>query len=121
VGTAESALDLVTRLTAAIAEDRVDDALALVHTDAVWRPVSRPGLTQYRGREGVRQFFADVARANGPYRVEIDAIEAVPADRVTVTSHVVVVTEFGDKAGPPIVSVFTVRDGLVLTMEAEPG
>lgn len=113
---------------AAICDGRIEDMLALVHQQVLWEPVGRPALTLYQGHTGMVRLVADLQAAYGRYRLEVDDIAAdtdtevaAPAEiRVMVRARVVQETDGGDMAPRPIRSVFTLRDGLVASMEGEP-
>jgi limonene-1,2-epoxide hydrolase len=115
-----SPVETVSALILAIDEDRIEDVQRLVHPQVVWRALARPGKSQYRGRDGMVSFLADLRAAYGTYRVEIDDITEDPDGHVVVLAHVVQQTESGDRALPPARSSFTLLDGLVVAMEADP-
>jgi hypothetical protein len=102
--------------------------LTLVHPRVVWRPVARPGLSVYQGHAGMVRFVGDLRAAYGRYRLDVEDITAdrdlvVTADaetHVTVRARVVRQTDHGDVALSPITSVFTLRGGLVTSMDGEP-
>jgi ketosteroid isomerase-like protein len=111
--------EIVIDLIAAISDGRIGDVQALVHPEVIWRPLARPGLSQYDGRDGIVRFIADLRTAYGPYRVEIDDLIEETDTRVVVLAHVVHQTETGERPGPATRSTFTLHEGLVLAMQAD--
>jgi hypothetical protein len=110
---------IVTDLIAAISDGRTGDVQGLVHPEVIWRPLARPGLSQYDGHDGMVRFIADLRAAYGPYRVEIDDLTEETDTRVVVLAHVVHQTETGEQPGPATRSTFTLQDGLVFAMQAD--
>lgn len=117
---ATPAVLLVRELIAAIGDGRSDDVIARVHPDVVWRPVARPGLSQYRGHEGMVRFLGDIVAAYGPYRVEVDEAVEVEKDVVVVVARPIQVTEDGERLLPKMTSTFTLIGGQVIRMDANP-
>jgi ketosteroid isomerase-like protein len=115
-----SPAQVVTELMAAIADARIGDMLALVHPDVVWWALARPGLTMYEGHTGMVQMVADISAAYGPYRIEIDDISVDTDTQVTVRVRAIRETDGKDLPMRLVTSVFTLRDGLVVSMEADP-
>ena len=115
-----SPAQVVTELMAAIADARTGDMLALVHLDVVWQALARPGLTMYEGHAGMVRMVADISAAYGPYRIEICDISVDTDTQVTVRVRAIRETDGGDLPMRLVTSVFTLRDGLVASMEAEP-
>lgn len=115
-----SPAQMVTELMAAIADARTGDMLALVHPDVVWQALARPGLAIYEGHADMVQMVADISAAYGPYRIEIDDISVDTDTQVTVRVRAIRETDGGDLPMRLVTSVFTLRDGLVASMEAEP-
>jgi ketosteroid isomerase-like protein len=108
----------VTDLVGAIATGRLEDLLTLIHPDAVWQPVTRPGLSVYAGRTGLAEFAQSIADTYQPFHTEIESITADGPSQVTVTTRIIRETPDGDRPEPPITSVCTLRDGLVISMES---
>src|SRR5436190_23067654 len=73
-GEGPSPIQVVSDLIAAICDGRVEDVLALVDPQVVWRPVTRPGLSRYEGHPGMVRMVADLRAAYGRYRAEIERI-----------------------------------------------
>jgi ketosteroid isomerase-like protein len=109
-----SAIELVEAINAAVEKGRVDTVLALVDPDVEWRPMTRPGLSVYRGHDGTRQMFDDVARALGRYRVEYTRYDCV--DDATVIGHGRVVIDGGEHRRFESTMVF--RDGLLVSLDS---
>jgi ketosteroid isomerase-like protein len=123
-----SPAQVVSELMTAICDGRIEDMLALVDPRVLWEPVGRPALTLYQGHAGMVRLVADLQAAYGRYRLEVDDVTAdtgaqvaAPTGiRVMVRARVVQETDDGDMVPRPIRSVFTLRDGLVTSMEGEP-
>jgi len=109
----------VTELIAAIGDGRRETVLALVDPGVVWRPVSRPGQTEYRGHAGILRFMSDLRVAYGRFRIEVEHIMTTSDTEVVSRAHPVRETDEGDQPGPTITSVYTVRAGLVVGLESE--
>jgi ketosteroid isomerase-like protein len=111
----ESSKATVKAVYGAFARGDVEAALAYVAADVEMRPEGTSRVTGrpvYRGHDGIRDYFADVAR------VWPDGLELVPVDYRAVAGSVVV---FGQvravtEAGPidvEVVWVWKLRDGLL--------
>jgi ketosteroid isomerase-like protein len=95
----------------------VEEALAWVTPDCELRPLGTRALTGrdcYRGADGIREYFADVAR------VWPDGLEVEPVDCRAVAGSVVVFgrvrgIQGGDPLRDEVVWVWRLRDGLVAT------
>jgi ketosteroid isomerase-like protein len=116
---ARSAIEVVTRLIAAIGDDRREAVLALVDPNVVWRPVSRPGQSVYHGHAGMLRFMSDLRTAYGRFRIEVEYIMATSATEVVSRARPIRETPSGDQPGQPIVSVYTIREGRVICLESE--
>jgi SnoaL-like domain len=124
-----SPAEVVSELMAAICDSRIEDMLALVHPQVMWLPVGRPGLTLYEGHAGMIRLVEDLSAAYGRFRLEVTEITAgtgkqaaaESGTQVTVRARVVRESEGADLAPLPITSVFTLRGGLVTSMDGEPG
>lgn len=113
---------VVADLIAAIGRYRIDDVLALVDPHVTWRPVTRPGLSEYHGHTGVAQFVADLFAAyDGRFRIVIEEIITISPTEVHLRVHAVQETDSGDKPrGPSVLGVYTIHDGKVTSLESEP-
>ncbi len=126
-GEGPSPAQVVSELIAAICDGRIEDVLALVDPQVVWRAVTRPGLSHYQGHPGMVRMVADLRAAYGPFRAEVediasDADTVMPARcevHVTVRVRAVRQTDLGEMPGPPIRALYTLRAGRVVLMESE--
>jgi hypothetical protein len=110
----------VLKLYAAICDSRIQDVLALVHPQVSCEPLVRPGLTVSYGHKGVIMLVAAMHAAHGRYQFEIGEITEQPGPRVTVQATIV--PEPGRNQPPlPVTSVYTFRDGLIISIESGPG
>lgn len=109
---------------AAIVEGRVGDVLALTDPEVVCMPVTRPGRSLYEGHAGMARLVADLRAVWGRYRVKAeDAGGACPDEDggVRVRLRLLVAeTDAGDMAVEPVLTEFTVRDGLVTRIVSTP-
>lgn len=117
-GPLPSDVEVVRNLMAAIAEDRLYEVKALVHPDAVWMALARPGLTQYRGHDGMARFLADIHAAYGPFRVDISEIVPFGDNKVKLVAQAVQLSQPDEQRLPPAMSTFTLVEGQVIHMEA---
>lgn len=102
---------------AALRDRRVDDILALVDPEVVCHPLVRPGLSVYHGYEGMIRLSEDMHAVHGQYDFAADRITE---DGPTVTVHARILPE--PAIGQDALSVtteYTLRDGLILTIESE--
>jgi ketosteroid isomerase-like protein len=124
-GRGRSPAEVVGALLAAISDHRVGDVLALVDPQVVWVPAVRPGLSVYEGRAGVAQFMADLRAAFGRFRVVVRSItvegggDSQAGTQVTVRFGGVREVGAGQEPMPSLMAVFTVRSGLVTSMESQ--
>ncbi len=92
--------------------------LALVHPDVVWRPLTRPGRSEYVGHAGTRAMVDDLRRAMGDYRIDFESISELPNGRVLAVGEVVRTTPNGEIRGPRFDCLLTLRDRLVIALES---
>ncbi len=124
-GRERSPTEVVGALLTAISDGRVGDVLALVDPRVVWVPAVRPGLTMYKGRAGVAQYMTDLRAAFGRFRVVMGsiAVEGSGDDgaetQVTARFGGVREVDGAQVAMPSLTAVFTVRGGLVTSMESQ--
>ena len=105
---------LVQRLWEAWRVGQMDDATATMHPDVVWRPITRPARTEYRGPAGVRQMRLHIEQLRGEMDLRVDEILATEGDTVRATGSV----QFPDDADrTPFAVVFSFRDGLICFVE----
>jgi hypothetical protein len=107
-------------LYAAVRDNRIDDVLALVDPQIVCQPVVRPGLTVYHGHDGMVRLVHDMHAAHGRYQVRTDSITEQAEAKVTVQARIFA-NAGSDQAPIPVTSVFTLQDGLIITIESESG
>ncbi|MDQ1710876.1 MAG: hypothetical protein QOE45_326 [Frankiaceae bacterium] len=105
--------EVVRALWRAHREGRIEDVLALVHREVVWEPLT-PNRTLYVGRAGTRALFEDIRHALGDFRIDLDEVAELPDGRVVSRGHIVGLTPDGEVVGPPIATVATVQDGLII-------
>jgi hypothetical protein len=104
----------VVAMAAAHREGRIDAMLATIHPDVVWYPWSRPGLSVYRGHEGIRQMIADMRAANGIYGIDFDDVTETTPGQVTATGRIVREDNGGEAS---VEFAIEMRDGLVSEVE----
>jgi ketosteroid isomerase-like protein len=112
-----SPAQVVRDLLAAIVERREQDMLDMLDPQVEWRPIIRPARTLYRGRTEMLRYLSDLHAAYGPFRLDIEDIEAA-GSQVTVRARAARLA--GDLPPIPFASVFNVRGGLVTRMESQP-
>ena len=109
---------IVRRAYAAFAERDVEGVIALaapdceLHVDGTARVLARSG--PYRGHDGVREYFADVARAWDELRLHADDVRAVPGS-VVVMGHVEAVRD-GVLHRRAALWTWKLRDGLATSI-----
>jgi ketosteroid isomerase-like protein len=74
----------------------------------------------YHGHEGLRQYIADVQAMFEDFRVDIDHYSEAAADVVYVRGHLHGRTKDDRNVDLPVGWLWTVRDGLVHRMQADP-
>src|SRR6266704_534146 len=114
-----SAVRVVLELLAAVADGRMEDVLALTDPRIAWHPVTRPGLTSYEGHADMSRFMADLRSAYGQYRIEVDDFVESAGPQVTARLRVIP-DEHGEQRTMAAAVVFTLRAGLVMSVESEP-
>jgi hypothetical protein len=112
-------IKVVADLLAAIQDGRTDDMLALVDPQVIWKSSVRPGLSLYTGHAGLIEYCNDLRAALGSFRFEIQEITVVD-QLVTVRIHMIRRTEQGEQPPDPADGIFTVINGLVVTMDSQP-
>jgi ketosteroid isomerase-like protein len=111
----DALIAMVGRVMDAFNRRDIEAALALATPDCELRPAGTRALTGtecYRGHDGIREYFEDVAR------VWPDGLEVEPVDFRAVAGSVVVFGRvkgiaFGDPLHDEVVWVWRIRDGLV--------
>ncbi len=107
-------------MIAAVSDGRIEDLLALVDPEVRCIPVSRPALTVYEGHAGMARLVADLSAAYGPHRIEVEDITVESDTQVTAQTRVVQESDHGDLLLRRIKSVYTLRAGLVTSIEGDP-
>jgi hypothetical protein len=74
----------------------------------------------YHGYDGVASLVTYVHAAYGNYQIDIEEITEVPGDEVTVRARIVPEPGY-QPPPPPIVTRYTFCDGLIISVESEPG
>jgi ketosteroid isomerase-like protein len=111
-------VEVVRRAYAAFAARDVDGVLALaasdceLHLEGTARSVERS--EPYRGHDGVREYFADVARVWDELTLHADDIRAVPGS-VIVMGHVEARSD-GELRRRAVLWTWKLRDGLASTI-----
>jgi hypothetical protein len=112
-----TAVQVIAELYAAIRDRRIADVLALVDEKIICMPLVRPGLSMYQGHDGMARLVRDLHAVYGDYCVKIDEITE---QGMTVTVQARIFPEPGLGPPPlPVISVYTLRDGLVTTIESQ--
>jgi hypothetical protein len=75
-------VEIVERAIAAVNDRDIDGYLACCTEDVQLQTPVTPIEGVYEGSEGIRKFFADVLDAGPDFRVTIERLESVGADRV---------------------------------------
>jgi ketosteroid isomerase-like protein len=93
-------------------------ALEVCHPDIEFLSVLAVSGRRYRGHDGIREYFDDVASAWAEWRVEVDRIVAGPDGRVgIVMSMHVRGKESGLTLSEQTDHIWTIKDGLLLRNE----
>jgi hypothetical protein len=112
-------------LLTALAANQVSDVLALCDPAVVCYPATRPARTVYEGHAGMAQMVSDVHAVWGRFQMETEYAgmgDAAPADggvRVLVRHTLIAETAGRPVLSGPVMAQFTVRDGLVTSIESE--
>ena len=118
----EAEIAIIRAIYDAFARRDVEAALEFIATDAEFHPIgtaTRAGRTEpYRGHDGVREYFADAAKAWDDLTLYADDFR-VAAGGVVVFGHVE-----GSADGKPFVAramwIWRVRDGKAVSMRVNP-
>lgn len=103
------------QLAVAALNDRdVDTYLACCVEDVELRTPVTPIEGAYLGRAGIRRFFSDIASTGPDFRIEIERIEAVGADRVLTLMRIHASgRESGIDMGAETANVYHLTDGKI--------
>jgi ketosteroid isomerase-like protein len=116
---AQTNVEVVQAMWCAHAEGRVEDMLASIHPNVMWKPLTRPGRSVYTGHSGTLALMADVARARGRFRMDWEKPVAMADGRVMCPGRVIQITNHGETRGARIEPVLTLVDGLVIGLDSE--
>jgi ketosteroid isomerase-like protein len=108
-------VEILRRLHRALNRGDLDNAVQHLHPDVELRPgiVAPDQSSLYRGRDGVKQFFATVYAAFEEQRIDIgEIIEA--GDRVLAVEGWRVRGRDGIELDFEVIDVYTFRDGLIV-------
>ena len=111
-------VSVVLALTKAMRDDRADDVLALVDPGVIYKPLDPSGPGGYRGHEGMISLVQDVHATYGNYQIEIVEVTEEPGPEVTVQTWVV--PEPGRGLPFPMRLMYTLRDGLITSIQSLP-
>ena len=75
-------LEIVERAVAAVNDRDIDSYLACCTEDIQLQTPVSPIEGIYKGSEGIKRYFADLRDAGPDFRITIDRLESVGADRV---------------------------------------
>src|SRR6476659_7378088 len=95
----EGNVETVERAIAAVNERDIEGYLACCTEDIQLRTPVSPVAGAYEGAVGIRRFFADIEDAGPDFRLDLERLEAVSAERVLAFLHVAV---HGRASGLPI-------------------
>ena len=112
-------VEIIERLYAAFTRRDFDDAVRYLHRDFEISPaISGPDwLSQYRGREGAREFFGAITEVWETLTVEFKETVEAPGDRIVAVEN----WRSGGRDGIAIdfqlTEVYAFRDGLIVRIE----
>jgi ketosteroid isomerase-like protein len=118
----QSNVDLVRKGLEDLRQRGVEGVIDLIHPE--FEAEAPPDLAVepdvYRGRDGVRRWFSSFSDAVDDVRLEPDEFLEV-GDKVVVPLRIVVKGhESGIEAAQALTMVWTIRDGMVIRMDAYP-
>ena len=103
---------VVSRWVDAFNERELDAMLACLAADVEFHPLKLHGLDgSYRGHDGVRSWYAQLARLQHEHRLSVSRIESTDRDQVLAIGAV---SLNGLDAGPPFCGLYALADGLIL-------
>jgi ketosteroid isomerase-like protein len=86
----EENVEIVERALAALNERDIDGYLACCTEDIQLRTPLSPVAGVYEGADGIRRFFADIEAAGPDFRLDLERLEGVSAERVLAFLRVTV-------------------------------
>jgi hypothetical protein len=99
---------------------RIEEMVSFAHPDITVRPMTRPGLEAYIGRDEFRLLAQDLRQALGPVRVRWTDVTEHPDGTVTATGAQLVEVYGHERVQQRFSCEFTFRDGLVYTFDSYP-
>ena len=121
-GARESEIDVVQAIYAAFARRDVEAALEHVADDIRFFPQGTSSLTgrtdPYVGKDGLREYFADVARVWDDITIHAESVRTA-GDGVVVFGRVEASVD-GAPFSARVIWIWTVRDGKAVEMRATP-
>jgi hypothetical protein len=112
-----TAVEIVASMYRALQERRYDDAAAYCDAAIEWEPVVRPARSLYVGLDAVLVFAKEVAESLSPYHLDATYIEQADGS-VLVDGVVIRETPGGDLPAYTVRSIVTLRDGLIVRVDA---
>ena len=91
-------VEIVARAITAVNEREIDEYLACCTDDVTLRTPVAAVAGVYEGPDGIRRFFSDIEDAGPDFRIEVERLEAVSAERVLALLRV---TATGRASGIP--------------------
>jgi ketosteroid isomerase-like protein len=116
-----SNVETVRAVWAAHAEGRIDDMVALLDLEVMWRPLSRGTQSLYFGWTGTRRMLAEMAQMHGSYMVVLDDVVERSPGQVEVRARMERVEPDGSTMSLPVWMIFALRDGVVITVDTRNG
>jgi hypothetical protein len=110
---------VVLEFYAALRDRRIGDILALTDPQVACHPLVRPGLSGYYGHGAMILLSEDMHAAHGDYDFVADHVTE-DGDKVTFYARIRPEPRFGQQ-DLPIMSVFILHDGLIVSIESQPG
>jgi hypothetical protein len=110
---------LVLEFYAAVRDRRIGDIIARVDPQVICHPLVRPGLSVYRGHDGMIRLSEDMHALHGQYEFTADDV-IEDGDKVTVYARILPEAGLGQQE-MPVMSVYTLEGGLILSIESQPG
>ena len=110
---------VVLEFYAALRDRRIGDILALTDPQVACYPLVRPGLSGYYGHDAMIRLSEDMHAAHGNYDFVADHVTE-DGDKVTFYARIRPEPRLGQQ-DQPVMSVFIVHDGLIVSIESQPG
>ena len=110
---------VVLEFYAALRDRRIGDILALTDPQVVCHALVRPGLSVYHGHDGMIRLSEGMHATHGEYDFVADQVSE-DGDKVTVYVRILPGPGPG-RQDLPVMSVFILHDGLIVSIESQPG